>query len=536
FADKNTAAGADHANFNLSKLGTSIGIYSSTGVLINAVTFGKQVSNISQGRFPDGASPIVSFPVSSSPQESNYLPLPNVVVNEVLSRASQPAEPAIELQNSGATDLNIGGWYLGTDQSGLISYQIPAGTIIPAGDYKVFYAHDWSSAFALDAARGGQVQLTQSDTFGVPTGYRSQVKFGAAADGVSFARYTNSVGRIEFVASTAPSLGLVNSSPVLGEVVINEIMYHPVGVGTNNNVLDEFVELANVSGHSVSLFDPAFPVNTWKLSGGVGFSFPMNVSIPANGFAVVVSFDPATDSASLSEFRSRYAVPAGVPIYGPFSGHLDNANDTVKLSRPDAPLSLSSSSPGFVPYIAVEAIQYSNAVPWPTGGDGTGNSLLRKSPVAFGDDPLAWTVGAATAGKPNSGTAPGDSDGDGLADSWEIVYFGSINDPRATASADPDFDGANNLQEFIAGTNPLDAGSRLQINVPVVTANSISLSFSAVAGKSYSVLYRDSLAQGSWLKLSDVSPQSQDGLVTVQDSTVRNPAGRFYLIVTPAIP
>jgi len=44
-----------------------------------------------------------------------------------------------------------------------------------------------------------------------------------------------------------------------------------------------------------------------------------------------------------------------------------------------------------------------------------------------------------------------DSDNDGLADSWEIQYFGSL---AQTATGDPDFDTASNLVEFQRGSNP----------------------------------------------------------------------------------
>jgi hypothetical protein len=45
-----------------------------------------------------------------------------------------------------------------------------------------------------------------------------------------------------------------------------------------------------------------------------------------------------------------------------------------------------------------------------------------------------------------------DSDSNGLADWWEIRYFGAIGQ---NPSADPDGDGLTNLQEYQAGTNPL---------------------------------------------------------------------------------
>jgi len=46
-----------------------------------------------------------------------------------------------------------------------------------------------------------------------------------------------------------------------------------------------------------------------------------------------------------------------------------------------------------------------------------------------------------------------DTDGDGLPDEWELVFFGGIT--NAVATADTDSDGRNNLQEYLAGSHPL---------------------------------------------------------------------------------
>ena len=41
--------------------------------------------------------------------------------------------------------------------------------------------------------------------------------------------------------------------------------------------------------------------------------------------------------------------------------------------------------------------------------------------------------------------------------------FGTVSNALSAASADPDGDGASNWQEFVAGTNPLDATSVFQV-------------------------------------------------------------------------
>ena len=53
------------------------------------------------------------------------------------------------------------------------------------------------------------------------------------------------------------------------------------------------------------------------------------------------------------------------------------------------------------------------------------------------------------------------SDGDALPDGWETLYLGGTN---ATEEADPDHDGANNLEEYIAGSDPDDGASVFRIS------------------------------------------------------------------------
>jgi len=51
-----------------------------------------------------------------------------------------------------------------------------------------------------------------------------------------------------------------------------------------------------------------------------------------------------------------------------------------------------------------------------------------------------------------------DSNGSGMPDSWQMKYFGNLNQ---TALGDYDGDGVSNLQEFLDGTNPTNAASAL---------------------------------------------------------------------------
>ena len=103
-------------------------------------------------------------------------------------------------------------------------------------------------------------------------------------------------------------------------------------------------------------------------------------------------------------------------------------------------------------------------------------------------------------------------------------------------AADPDHDGFNNSQEFIAGTDPLNGASFLKLNSAAVAGSGLSIKFNAVAGKTYSVLWTDNLGSSTWLKLADVPAQAMSGEVTVTDAAMNSGTARYYRLVTPQAP
>lgn len=58
-----------------------------------------------------------------------------------------------------------------------------------------------------------------------------------------------------------------------------------------------------------------------------------------------------------------------------------------------------------------------------------------------------------------------DADQDGLPDAWESTRGTAISTDHLDPAADQDGDGAANGQEFIAGTDPIDAASVLQVDM-----------------------------------------------------------------------
>ncbi|HKX62505.1 MAG TPA: thrombospondin type 3 repeat-containing protein, partial [Verrucomicrobiae bacterium] len=276
---------------------------------------------------------------------------------------------------------------------------------------------------------------------------------------------------------------------------------------------DEFVEIANITSNPIPLFDPMGPTNTWRLN-GLGFEFPTNVTLGAQGVALLVATNPAS-------FRTKYNVPESVLIFGPYSGEMQDSGERLRLERP----SMAQETNG-LDYIVVDDVRYYDKAPWPPAADGGGASLQRIGASAFGNDPANWRAGVPSPGRDY---VNGDADGDGLPDDWEILN--GTNPSFADADEDPDGDGLTNAEEHAAGTSPNDPGSTLRVDEVTADGTQVVLTFHRAADRAYRVLYKNSLTDPAWLKLTDVPASGTAGAMTVTDTAP--PALRFYRIVTP---
>ncbi|HTK75865.1 MAG TPA: lamin tail domain-containing protein, partial [Gemmataceae bacterium] len=323
----------------------------------------------------------------------------SVVINEVLTNPENTGGDWVELYNTTNSAIDLNGWFLSDSPADLRKYQIRTGpgvssTVIPAHGYLTFFANTTFNApgnpgvntpFGLKAA-GDSVRLTSVDTAGNAGGYQEHESFDAAEPGVTFGRFTNTAGKTHFTALLVPTPGGANSGPRVGSVVINELMYFPT-------TGQEFIELRNLTGQAVPLYDPANPQNTWRFTDGINFTFPAGAAIPAWGYALVVGGDP-------TQFRSQNpSVPAAVPVFGPYtaadgSNVLSNGGERVTVSKPLPP----DPTTGVVPLEVVDSVSYDVVAPWPTAPDGFGPSLSKTTGSNYGDDPSTWQAG------PNSGT------------------------------------------------------------------------------------------------------------------------------------
>lgn len=342
---------------------------------------------------PSGS--VLGSPGVVDPAPSQFVP---VVINEVLANApAGQAADFIELLNPGTAVANVGNWYLSDDFGTPKKYRIPANTTIAPGGFLVIRESDYDSgapgSFGL-GSDGDEVYLFSANAAGQLTGYVTGYQFGASAEGVSFGRYTNSVGQVHFVSQKAVTQGAANSGPAVGPVVISEIMYHGLETpaGDQQTTL-EYIEIKNLSGQPVPLFSVEQPTNTWRLTGGADLIFPTNVTLPAGGVALLVNFNPSSNLEAKSAFQNLYGTPNGVMMFGPYGGNLGNSGEGIALYRPGL---AASNAPA--PYMMEDWVSYKDSSPWPALADGFGAALVRKSASTYGNDPVNWIAAKPTPG------------------------------------------------------------------------------------------------------------------------------------------
>ncbi|MEM7391501.1 MAG: lamin tail domain-containing protein, partial [Verrucomicrobiota bacterium] len=335
--------------------------------------------------------------LDGSPGEADPAWFDTVLLNEIQAHTdyNNPVPPydqydsndGIELYNTTAGSIGFADWYLSDDKDDLKKWSIPGGLTIGGHDWRWFTEVDdfhfpITSGFGLNKA-GETVYLSYLPGTAADR-VADAVEFEGQANGVSWGRFVDgSQHWYTCVPTVNAANALVNPS-----VVINEFMYHPAPTAANpaDNTNDEYIELCNVSGSPVNLFNDG---RRWRVNGGVEFEFPTDIVLGPNECLVLVSFDPEDpdDADETAEFLAAYHQFDGeTELFGPYAGKLGNSGDRIALERPQAP-----DGPGeSYSWILVDEVIYVDHGPWPAEADGTGAALQRGDVLGSGNDPATW--------------------------------------------------------------------------------------------------------------------------------------------------
>jgi hypothetical protein len=186
------------------------------------------------------------------------------------------------------------------------------------------------------------------------------------------ARFKDEAGRashwstpVEFTAGEPEG-----SADLVRDLELTEVMYNPPPDGF------EFLELHNRSSTgTLSLDGVAF-------TDGIDFVFPAGSRLGPGGYAVLIR------SSDVTGFRRWHGLADSVPVYGPYSGGLDNGGDRLVLQ---------TAAGG----AEILHLTYDDAAPWPSAADGQGFSLVPRTGGALSlDDPQHWRASAMPKGSP----------------------------------------------------------------------------------------------------------------------------------------
>ncbi len=244
-------------------------------------------------------------------------------------------------------------------------------------------------------------------------------------------RHKDATGRWSFWSDAIQFVPSAPDVTVYQNVLrVSEVNYHP-GIPTPAELASagwnpawdeedfEFIEVRNISALPQDMTDIRF-------TKGMDFDFPPGFTIPAGGHAVLVKTPAA--------FAIRYP---GIPVAGTYgTGNLSNAGEEIKLSDGAG--------------VAIISFTYDDLAPWPASPDGTGPTLVLKTPAKPGlahNDPAEWRASSSPNGN------PGGSDGY-TYNIWAAGYPGIGN-----RDADADGDGFSNHLEYALATDPTLPGT-----------------------------------------------------------------------------
>jgi hypothetical protein len=177
------------------------------------------------------------------------------------------------------------------------------------------------------------------------------------ADDTLRGRYPDGTGPWLYPASA--TWGAPNIFAICRDIVINEIMYHPM-VLPKGGESTSWVELYNRGMETVDM-------SNWSFTKGIGYIFPLDTKMEPGEYLVL-----ADDAVSLS---NRFP---DARIIGDFNGNLSNEGEELVLSDQNG-------NP-------VDTIRYYDDGTWPEYADGGGCSLELIEPSANNNRAEVWAA------------------------------------------------------------------------------------------------------------------------------------------------
>jgi hypothetical protein len=115
-----------------------------------------------------------------------------------------------------------------------------------------------------------------------------------------------------------------------------------------------------------------------------------------------------------------------------------------------------------------------------------------------------------------------------MDDDWEVAYFGNLS---RNGSGDFDSDGASDLAEFLAGTDPTNNDSIFRVlTVTPLGGGSTRVMWTGNPSRAYRVEFKDDLGAADWTALNGTISWN-GSTASVTDAAAGSSTHRYYRVV-----
>jgi len=391
------------------------------------------------------------------------------------------------------TTTGEGGVYLGVNGGTALQYSTIATSAIPGGNLR-FGSSPVVFKTGLGSASIGAI--SGSGTL-VLTGY-DEVNHGYGTDAIALTVGGNN-------ATTSYSAAISGSGSL---VKAGTGMMTLSGTNTYSGATTISGGILNVTG-ALALTSGTVTVNNGGTLAGTG-TVSRATTVAASG-----AIAPGSNGAGTLTLTAGLTLNSGAVLNLDLGGM--STSDKIAVSGV-----FSASGTTTINLTALGSFAGSGTYPLITGASG-----ISAGNFAIGSTPSGYVCTLSASGGTLSLTVMTPQE------NWRYVNFGTTaNSGNAADNADPDGDGMTNVQEYVAGTNPLSATSALRVSGIAINGSDVVVSFPSVAGKTYRIERSDTLQSGSWVTVQ-ANIAGTNGVVQMIDSGAAAQLKRFYRVVIP---
>ncbi|MDB4644327.1 lamin tail domain-containing protein, partial [bacterium] len=180
-------------------------------------------------------------------------------------------------------------------------------------------------------------------------------------------------------ALTRPALFALGSLISIGTALAEQVIFTEIQYNAQAGQ-PEFIEVKNNTGTPMDF-------GTWAFTNGVDYTFP-DFNPGDTDAHIFQPFETILVSpVSATALRTAYpSIPAGVRIFGPYTGALSNSGETLTLSDKNG--------------VIMTTVEYNDGGKWPASADGTGHTLSRINPNLTNYEWRNWAASSSIGGTP----------------------------------------------------------------------------------------------------------------------------------------